>query len=128
MRVIEVKNLDFIKLEKENCLLSLLDKSSHYDVMIAKIAPKETLTMHKHNRPDNGDEIFVFFEGGQFKVLTDEEIEEFNVRHPVFIRFESKEPHSVVNLSDEELRFFGFYVPPFQTGEAEVLSSSVHLT
>jgi len=122
LRVIEVKDLDFMKLEKENCLLSLLDKSNHYDVMIAKVAPKETLTMHKHDRPNNGDEVFIFFDGGDFKVLTNKETREFHVRHPVFVRFASKEPHSVVNLSDKELKFFGFYVPPFQTGEVELLS------
>jgi len=116
-----VKNLNFTKLEKENCLLCLLDKTEHYDVMIAKIEPRQTLTMHRHNRPKNGDEVFVFFKGGDFKVLSDKETKEFHVTHPVIIRFKSGEPHSVVNLSDKELEFFGFYIPPFQSGEVEVL-------
>jgi len=122
MKTTEIKNLEFVENKRENILIAPLDKSEHYDVVLAVVKPRETLSPHKHLRPDNGDEIFLFYKGGEFEVRTDTSSKTFRTQNPIMVRFRSLEPHSIINLADSELRFFAFYVPPFDPEEVKAVS------
>jgi mannose-6-phosphate isomerase-like protein (cupin superfamily) len=122
MKVSTLKNLKYLKLEKENCLISQFDNTRNYNLVVVKLLPHETLTLHKHIRPKNGDEAFIFHEGGRFEITTDSVKKNFLVSHPVLIRFKSKEAHSVKNISDDILEFLGLYTPPFRKGEVRILA------
>ena len=50
-----------------------------------------------------------------------------NTEDPVLIRFDSKEPHSIINEMDSDLYFLAFYVPPFEPGETELLGQSFNI-
>lgn len=89
-----------------------------FDVCHAKLSPKQTLKMHYHER-NGGDEIFCFFNGGHFRLLTLNNDEIINTEKPVYISFKDKEAHSVENLSDEDLEFQLIYSPPFKDGEVK---------
>lgn len=121
MKVQTMQNLEFTTLERENLSICMVDKTENYDVVLAKIQPKQTMRLHRHKRPKNGDEIFLFHKGGFFRVRTDREVREFHTTDPILLRFMSSEPHSVINLSDDELHFFAFYMPPFKEGEVELV-------
>lgn len=121
MIIVEVTNLKFTENAAENISLAPLDKSERYDVVLARVRPKETLRLHKHVRPDNGDEIFLFHKGGTFDVRSDGMNQTVQTENPVLIRFPSGEPHSIINRADSFLEFFAFYIPPFEVGEVQRL-------
>ena len=79
------------------------------------------MTLHRRNRPNNGEEIFLFFKGGKFKINGNIEERKFSTNEAVLVRFEPKEAHSIRNLSKNELKFLAFYVPPFKPGEVITL-------
>ena len=122
MKTVEVTNLDFFENEIENILLSQLDKTKNFDVVFALIKPREILKEHLHSRPNSGDEIFLFHKGGKFKVKNGTSIKLFDTKNPILIRFNSLEPHSIINRLDSELTFFAFYSPPFEHNEVKSLS------
>ncbi len=90
-----------------------------FDIAHAKLNPKEPLKMHYHERKDNGDEVFFFFKGGNIKIKTDNEEKEINSNDPFYVSFDNKEPHEVLNVSDEELEFLLIYSPPFDPNEVK---------
>ncbi|MFH1209825.1 MAG: hypothetical protein V1663_03480 [archaeon] len=124
MEVIKYEELKWNFLEKENVEVGFIDKlifNNRFDVIHARIKPNERLNKHFHNRPDNGEEIFCFFKGGHFKLLSEKEEREFNTKNVLFIHFNSKEIHGVQNLSNKALEFQVWCSPPFKPGEVKVL-------
>jgi mannose-6-phosphate isomerase-like protein (cupin superfamily) len=89
-----------------------------FDLIHAKVKPKEELKMHYHDR-NGGDELFCFYKGGHFKIKTKSEEKEFNTSEPVYVSFSDSEAHAVENLSDEILEFQAVYSPCFVPGEVK---------
>lgn len=88
------------------------------DLVHARVKPKETLKMHYHER-NGGDEIFCFYQGGHFKIITKDKEKEFNIKDPLYVSFNDGEPHAIENLGERELEFQAIYSPPFKPGEVK---------
>ncbi len=120
MKITKYTELEWNFNESENVNIGFTKKLSFkgFNIVHAKIQPKQELKMHYHER-NGGDELFCFHKGGHFKIKTKESEEEINTKEPVYISFEDKEPHSIENLSNEELEFQAVYSPPFKPGEVK---------
>jgi mannose-6-phosphate isomerase-like protein (cupin superfamily) len=91
---------------------------NHFDLVHAKIKPKEELKMHYHER-NGGDEVFCFFKGGHFKIKTPNQEKEINTSQPLYVHFSDREKHAIENLSEKELEFQAIYSPSFKPGEVK---------
>lgn len=120
MQIVKSNELEWNFNQSENVNIGYIKKLSFkgFDIVHAKIKPKEELKMHYHER-NGGDELFCFFKGGHFKVKTKETEKEFNTKEPIYISFLDKESHAIENLSKEELEFQAIYSPPFKPGEVK---------
>ena len=91
----------------------------------AKLTPGQELNMHYHERPENGDEIFIFPYTGEIELKTIEEnkikTEPYTIElnNPISIAFKDKEPHGIKNIGDNDIIFLALYAPAFITGEVK---------
>src|ERR1700761_8804837 len=83
-----------------------LPANDQADVVYGKLGPRQTLTMHRHLRTDDGYESFFFFRGANLSVmLKGREVQEIDTSEPFHLTFYGTEPHSITNLSDDALVF-----------------------
>jgi hypothetical protein len=122
-KIIKYNELEWNNLEKENVTVGFNPKMvfEHFDVIHAKIKPKETLKKHFHQRGENGQEVFCFYNGGNFKLLLEDSEKEFDTKEPIYINFSNKEIHGIENLSYKTLEFQVWCSPPFKPDEVTVL-------
>lgn len=120
MKIIDSEDLKWNFNKSENVFIGWDEKFEfkNFDLVHAKINPKEQLKMHYHDRK-GGDEVFCFFKGGHFKIKIAEKEEEVSTSKPFYVYFSDKEKHSIENLSEEELEFQAIYSPPFKPGEVK---------
>jgi len=120
MQIVNYEELGWNFNESENVNIGYTPKLSFkgFDIVHAKVKPKEELKMHYHDR-EGGDELFCFYKGGYFKIKTKETEKEFNTKKPVYVSFSDGEAHAIKNLSDLELEFQAVYSPPFKPGEVK---------
>jgi mannose-6-phosphate isomerase-like protein (cupin superfamily) len=120
MKVIKDSDLNWSFNESENVNIGFVKDLafSGFDIIHARISPKQSLKMHYHDRR-GGDEVFCFFKGGYFKIITKYSEREFRTKKPVYVSFSDGEAHSVENLSEDVLEFQAFYAPPFEPGEVK---------
>lgn len=123
VKIIKYSELKWNHLEKENAVVGFNPRLvfKKFDVIHAKLKPKEKLNMHYHERGENGQEVFCFYNGGQFKLLLKDLEKEFDTKDPVYINFENNEIHGIENLSYKTLEFQVWCSPPFKPGEVIVL-------
>ncbi|MCK4808315.1 MAG: hypothetical protein KAS90_01710 [Candidatus Aenigmarchaeota archaeon] len=91
----------------------------------AKLEPKQELKMHYHERPEKGDEAFIFYQPGTIllKTLEEEQIKEKKIQitedNHLNISFKNNEPHGIKNIGKEPIIFLALYAPAFVPGEVK---------
>lgn len=119
MQIIQSGNIEWLVAEKENIEVGLFPREWDGKVSIihARIKPQQTMTEHHHERPQEGHEIYFFYEGGHFKYKIGSQEGEYNSQKPVYVFIANKEPHSITNLGDKVLEFQALYAPKFEMDE-----------
>ena len=96
---------------------------SKMDYIYAKLDPNQELKMHYHERPEKGDEAFIFYQPGTIllKTLKEEQIKEKKIQitedSPLNISFKNNEPHGIKNIGKEPIIFLALYAPAFVPDE-----------
>ena len=121
MRAINLQELVFRNNSRENCYIAVLERNSVYEIVLVRVPPRSRLKLHRHRRPNNGVEIYVFHtdDNNKFRVYVGSKV----LDNPIYVRIDSGEEHAVENLSDRPLYFYAIYIPPFREGEVELLES-----
>ena len=80
MKIVEYKEMGWSFNESENVNIGWTERLSYngFDIVHAKVKPKEELKMHYHDRK-GGDELFCFYNGGHFKIKTKDSEKEYNL-------------------------------------------------
>jgi len=126
MKVSKFENLKWIYSEEMNISLGIdnnLPKNECADVVFAKLASKQVLKKHYHDREKKislSYEAFFFFNGGNIKVLLKDGFEEINTQSPFHITFYDDFVHGIENLSEKDVVFHVLCAPTHEENE-EVL-------
>lgn len=113
------KESDWILVESENVYIRELFKNDKIEIIEAKINPFESMKTHFHQRPNDGVEIYVFHQTKKKFVLFPQK-EDYEINEPTLHIFYSGEKHGIKNMSNEPLRFYAVYSPPFEEGESKL--------
>ena len=91
--------------------------------IFAKLEPGQELKIHYHERPEEGNEVFIFYQSGTIllKTLEKGQIKEEKIQiiegNPLNISFKDREPHGIINIGKEDIIFLAIYAPAFVPGE-----------
>ncbi len=113
--------------EKENIWIGYSENLDlkNMGFIYAKLFPDQELKTHYHERPDKGDEMFIFNQKGHIELKTVEEgkikTEEYrtSAENPIHISFKDREIHGIKNIGKEPVIFLAAYAPLFQDGEVK---------
>ncbi len=123
----ELKDIEWELNEEEDIWIGYSPdlEYTHMGFIYAKLEPRQELKPHYHKRPEDGDEIFIFYQKGHIllKTVEDGEIKEkeyiIEEDNPISIAFKNKEPHGIKNIGEEPIIFLALYAPAFVPGEVK---------
>ncbi len=123
----ELKDIEWELNEEENVWIAYSPdlEFNKMDFIYAMLKPKQELKTHYHERPENGDEIFIFPYNGEIllKFLENGKIKEkeyiIEEDNPLNISFKNNEPHGIKNIGKEPIIFLALYAPAFIPGEVK---------
>lgn len=107
------------KFEEENISGILLPATRHTSASIAIVSPGEAQTAHVQNRPDNGAEVILVFEG-TFELVSEGRVvaaQDVSTDGPVYVSIPSGSEAYFRNVGSKPLRMFSVFAPPFAAGE-----------
>jgi len=120
MKIIKSSDLNWILNKEEDVWIGLnskLEPDSRLGISHAKLEPNQELKTHYHNRPDNGHEVFFFYQNGKIILKTKQGEKEIEINEPIYLMFKTREEHGIKNIGQKPIEFQLIYVPKFQEGE-----------
>ena len=123
----ELKDIEWAFNKEENVWIAY-DPALEFgkmDFIYAKLTPGQELKLHYHERPEGGDEVFIFPYEGEIELKTIEDskikIDPYTIEpdNPISIAFKDKEPHGIKNTGDKDIIFLALYAPAFVPGEVK---------
>ncbi len=123
--VVCLHKLKFSEFEEENIVGAIIGQDEFGSITTGLVRVGQAQTPHLHNRPSNGIELILVYQGkveviGQSGVL---EACDADKDGPLFVKVPSGQPASLRNVGDVEVRFFSVFLPAFEMGEIVYLSS-----
>ena len=123
----ELKDIEWVLNENENIYIGYspdLD-STKMGFLYAMLKPGQELKLHYHERPENGDEAFIFPYKGKIRLKTIENDKikenEYTIedKNPLSFSFKNEERHGITNIGSENIIFIVIYAPAFIPGEVK---------
>lgn len=123
IEIVVINELDFLRFEEENISGVLLPSSNFTSTSAGIVMPGEAQASHYQERPGNGTEIILVYEGhfevvGAAGTMT---VHDCATKGPLFIQVASKAVASLRNVGNIPVRFFSVFAPPFEPGEIKYL-------